>query len=90
MKAMTPWAPVSGEEVRNARFLSGDGYDASQVDDLLLRIAEELDAGWPAGPLIAGAAFSRRMWRWHRGYGIGPVDWFLDQVLHRLALQRQP
>ena len=49
--------PVNGDEVRDARFLNGDGYDAGQVDDLLRRVAVELDAGRPAGPLIAGATF---------------------------------
>jgi DivIVA domain-containing protein len=73
--------PVNGNEVRDARFLTGDGYDAAQVDDLLRRVAVELDAGRPAGPLIAGATFPRRARS--RGYDIGAVDWFLDQLRRR-------
>ena len=76
-------APLTGDEVRDARFLSGDGYEASQVDDLLCRVAVELDAGRPVGPLIAGAAFPRRRRRSSRGYDIGAVDWFMDQLLRR-------
>ena len=77
---------MNGDEVRDARFLSSDGYDAGQVDDLLRRVAVELDAGRPAGPLIAGAAltaFPHKMWRRSRRYEIGAVDWFLDQLLRR-------
>lgn len=36
--------PVSGDEIRNVRFVRAAGYDASQVDHLLDRIAAELDA----------------------------------------------
>jgi DivIVA domain-containing protein len=73
---------VNGEQVRDARFLTGDlynAYDQAKVDDLLRRIAVELDAGRPAGPLIAGATFPRT--RWSRGYDTGAVDWFLGQLL---------
>ncbi len=73
--------PVNGDEVRNARFRSGDGYDASHVDDLLRRVAEELDAERPVGPLIAGAAFPGRVRGGSRRYEIAAVDWFLDQLL---------
>jgi DivIVA domain-containing protein len=68
---------VNGDEVRNVKFSSGT-YDASQVNDLLERIAAELDAGRPAGPLIANATFQERFFR--RGYDTGAVDWFLDQL----------
>jgi DivIVA domain-containing protein len=73
---------VNGDEVRNIRFggsgpYSGD-YDASQVNDLLDRIAAELDAGRPAGPLIANATFQAR-----RGYDAKAVDWFLEQLRRR-------
>jgi DivIVA domain-containing protein len=74
---------VNGDEVRDARFLTGGGYDAGQVDDLLCRVAVELDAGRPAGPLIAGTTFPPGGVRWSRGYDIGAVDWFLDQLLRR-------
>ena len=69
--------PLTGDQVRDTTFLIGGGYDVTQVDDLLRRIAEELDAGRPAEPLIRSAAFP-----WRRpGYDIGAVDWFLGQLL---------
>jgi DivIVA domain-containing protein len=77
---------VNGDEVRNVRFRpSVGGYDASQVDDLLLRIAEELDAGRPAGPLIANATLQPAGLglRSRRGYDIDAVDRFLDQLARR-------
>jgi DivIVA domain-containing protein len=78
---------VNGDQVRDVRFrtASGNGvYDASQVDDLLRRIAGELDAGRPAGPLIANAAFEpagKPLVAW--GYGSDDVDWFLEQLRDR-------
>jgi DivIVA domain-containing protein len=75
--------PVTGDEVRNTRFrLSVGGYDAPQVDDLLRRIAVELDAGRPAGPLIADATLQPAGMglRSPRGYDIDAVDWFLDRL----------
>ena len=74
---------VNGDEVRNARFgPSVGGYDAPQVDGLLRRIAVELDAGRPAGPLIADATLQSAGMglRSPRGYDIDAVDWFLDQL----------
>jgi hypothetical protein len=60
------------------------GYAAPEVDDLLGRVAAELDVGRPAGPLIENATF-RRM---HNpllpgGYDIDAVDWFFGQLLRR-------
>ncbi len=74
-----PGQPVTGEEVRNVRFPGGYGYDRSEVDDLLNRIAAELDAGRPAGPLVQNALFQKRSWR--AGYEWGAVDLFLEQLL---------
>jgi len=90
---------VNGDDIRDARFPGGgfpsDRYDASQVDDLLRRIAAELDAGRPAGPLIAGATFTpapvttvQRAWMKVQqagpgGYNREAVDWFLDQLRRR-------
>ena len=74
---------MNGDEVRNARFgPSVGGYDAPQVDGLLRRIAVELDAGRPAGPLIADATLqpAEMGLRSPRGYDIDAVDWFLDQL----------
>jgi DivIVA domain-containing protein len=68
---------VNADEVRNVKF-GGGMYYASQVDDLLERIAAELDAGRPAGPLITNAMFRTRLFT--RGYDIGAVDWFLEQL----------
>ena len=72
---------MNGDEVRNVKFGRGL-YDAAQVNDLLARIAAELDAGRPAGPLIANATFQQRMSAW-RGYDSGAVDWLLDQLRRR-------
>lgn len=59
------------------RFVSrAAGYDASQVGDLLHRIAVELDAGRPAGPLIENATFQLG----RPGFDDEAVDWFLDQL----------
>ena len=77
---------MNGDEVRNTTFLTvggfghyaGYGYDASEVDVLLGRVAAELDAGRPAGPLIENAKFQTRR---KRQYDIDAVDWFLDQLL---------
>jgi DivIVA domain-containing protein len=52
--------PVNGDEVRNVEFYGGP-YSAAEVDDLLERVAAELDAGRPAGPLIARAMFRERL-----------------------------
>lgn len=71
---------MNGDEVRNVKFSRGI-YDASQVNDLLERIAAELAAGRPAGPLIANARFHMRVFG--RGYDDGAVDWFLDQLRRR-------
>ena len=71
---------MNGDDVRDVRFLRRGGYDASQVDDLLRRVAMDLDAGRPVGPLIATATFRRRG---KRGYDIEAVDWFLGQLRSR-------
>jgi hypothetical protein len=66
------------------------GYLASDVDPLLSRLADELDAGRPVGDLVAGAAFrrpepvtprpGRRRRDRPRAYNTQAVDWLLDQV----------
>ena len=74
---------MNGDEVRNVRFrLSVGGYDAPQVDDLLRRIGVELDAGRPAGPLIADVTLQPAGTGLcsPRGYDIDAVDWFLDRL----------
>lgn len=50
--------PVNGDKVRDTMFLRVPwGYDMAKIDDLLGRVAAELDAGRPAGPLIGSATF---------------------------------
>jgi DivIVA domain-containing protein len=78
MERKGPGQPVTGDEVRNVRFPEGSGYDRSEVDDLLNRIAAELDAGRPAGPLIQNALFRKRP---RAGYHWRAVDLFLEQLL---------
>jgi len=81
MNGADPRDPVmNGDEARNITFGKGD-YDASQVNDLLARIAAELDAGRPAGPLIANATIKKRLLP--VGYDRGAVDWFLGQLWRR-------
>jgi DivIVA domain-containing protein len=72
--------PVTAAQVRDTIFKTavvGKGYDVRQVDVLLGLVAEELDAGRPAEPLIRNAAFRTRL----GGYEIDAVDWFLGQLL---------
>jgi hypothetical protein len=76
--------PVNGAQVRNTHILLAPhheiaGYDTRQVDDLVLRVTAELDAGRPAGPQIENATLRRRIYR--RRYDIDAVDWFLGQLL---------
>ena len=82
---------VTGEQVRATRFLtlharSAPGYDAAEVDELLARVAAELDAGRPAWPPIEAAAF--RIRRRKRRYDIDAVDWFLGRFLPQDRLER--
>ena len=83
---------MNGDEVRGARFASTpvEGYEASETDDLLQRIAAELDAGRPAGPLIENAKLqvtskSAAIPLTLGGagpsrYDIDAVDWFLGKL----------
>jgi hypothetical protein len=71
--------PVAGDEIRDTTFLIiGGGYDMAQVDDLLRRIAVELDAERPIELLIKNVSFRRR--EWTHGYDIQAVHWFLEQL----------
>lgn len=72
-----------GDEVRDTRFLGPAGkftrgYDAAEVDELLDRIAAELDAGRQVRPLIENAVFRARTGT--GGYDAQAVDWFLEQL----------
>ena len=76
--------PMNGEEVRDTRFMSGAwGYDVTEVDDLLRRVAVELDAGRSAGPLIENVTF-RRAGLGRSGSDVDAVDWLLNQLLSPL------
>jgi hypothetical protein len=80
---------VNDDEIHGAWFLDGgsrwwgpglrSGYDALEVDELLRRVAAELDARRPAGPLIENTTFQRGSGE--RTYNVDAVDWFLDQLL---------
>jgi hypothetical protein len=79
--------PVNGDEVQDTWFLRSSllrsitGYAAPEVNDLLRRVAAELDAGRSAGPLIENATLQRL--HISGGYDIDAVDWFFDQLLRR-------
>jgi hypothetical protein len=75
---------VNGDDVQAVRFYGGS-YRASEVDDLLRRVAAELDAGRPVGSLIKNAQFWRAGTLTGTGYDVDAVDWFLDQLLLSLG-----
>jgi hypothetical protein len=74
---------VNGDQLRDMWFwpprYEVEGYDARQVEDLFRRVAAELDAGRPVGPLIEKATF--RMRTRARRYDIEAVNWCLGQFL---------
>ena len=74
---------VNGDQVRDTWFwpprYSVRGYDARQIQELFRRIAAELDAGRPVGPLIENATLRTR--ELGRQYDVDAVDWFLGQFL---------
>jgi DivIVA domain-containing protein len=74
---------MNGDEIREAGFLVRPGYAVPAVDELLDRVAAELDAGRPARSLIKNAAFPHRT----GGYDIDAVDWFLEELLRQ---EKQP
>jgi DivIVA domain-containing protein len=82
---------VNGDEVRDTRFTSTQvqGYHAPEVNELLHRVAAELDAGRSLGPLIENATFqvtsrppaiSLTLGATASRYDIDAVDWFLGQL----------
>jgi DivIVA domain-containing protein len=77
---------VNGDDLRSIRLPNQlAGYDADDVDELLDRLAAELDAGRPVAPLAASAAFRgvqlRFQQRLSRAYETETVDWLLGQLL---------
>ena len=75
---------MNGDEVRAARFRGGNAESYVGVDDLLRRLAAELDARRAVGPLIKNAEFRRLQRPFAKGYDVDAVDWFLDQIVFRL------
>ena len=77
--------PVNGGQVRDTWFCPArqgvPGYNARQVDDLLRRVAAELDVGGSAGQVIQNATFRRAGFVFGGGYDIDAVDRFLDRFL---------
>ncbi|WGX97471.1 DivIVA domain-containing protein [Nocardioides sp. L-11A] len=70
--------------IREARFRPvriAHGYDMGQVDELLDRLVEELDAGRPVRPLVKDATFGTT--RWREGYHQTDVDTLLTEVTRR-------
>lgn len=70
------------EAITQARFtpvrLRHEGYDMSEVDDLLDRVVAALGRGEPVVPLLDSARLSRV--RLREGYDIAEVDRFLARL----------
>jgi hypothetical protein len=96
---------VNGDGLRRLALPEGYGYLASDVDELLLRVADEMDAGRPVGGLVANAALRmpepvtfrqalRR--RWPLTYEVMAVHWLLgllrrcDDDRERARLEADP
>ena len=69
------------EQITQARFRPvrvREGYDMSDVDDLLDRVVAALGRGEPVAPLLDGARLGHV--RLREGYDIADVDQFLAHV----------
>jgi hypothetical protein len=88
---------VNADELRRLALPKGSGYGygylASDVDELLLRVADEMDAGRPVGGLVSNAAlrtpqpepvtFRSMSLRRRKGqliYDVAAVHWLLGQL----------
>jgi DivIVA domain-containing protein len=77
---------VNGNEVRRLIFPRTGGYETAAVDELLDRVATELDAGRPVAHLIEDATFPRQSMQLRGGlvprggYDCAAVDWVLSQL----------
>jgi DivIVA domain-containing protein len=68
---------VTGDDVRAVEFREKwRGYHPGEVDALLEKVAEELDAGRPVTRLVRGAQFRQKL----RGYHPDDVDRFLKTL----------
>jgi DivIVA domain-containing protein len=81
---------VDGNEVRRLIFPRGSGYDMAAVDELLDRVATELDAGRPVGDLIEDARFPWRSMQLRGGLRSGYQPTAVDWVLLQLRRQDDP
>lgn len=81
----TPETRALVRRIQDVRFTTGrvrTSYDMNDVDELLDRLVDTIEAGGDPRPLMAAAEF--RTVRWSEGYTLGEVDNFLD------ALQLDP
>ena len=74
---------MDGDQLRRTWFCPPSagqrGYRAQDVDDLVNRVAAELDVGRPVGPLVENATLRKR--ERGRRYDVYAVDWLLGQFL---------
>lgn len=75
---------MNGDEVRRLVFRRISGYETAAVDELLDRVATELDAGRPVAHLIQDARFPWQLLQLRGGlrggYDPAAVDWVLAQL----------
>src|SRR5215472_13871842 len=83
-------AAVNGDEVRRLIFRRISGYETAAVDDLLDRVATELDAGRPVAYLIEDARFPWQQLQLRGGLRGGYDPAAVDGVLSQLRRQDDP
>jgi DivIVA domain-containing protein len=81
---------MDGNEVRRLVFPQSGGYDTAAVDELLDRIATELDAGRPIAHLIENATLPRQSAQLRKGFRGGYAYASVDGVLLQLRRQDDP
>ena len=72
---------MDGNEVRRLVFPQSRGYDTAAVDELMDRIATELDAGRPVADLIENATLPRQSAQLRKGFRGGYAYASVDGVL---------
>lgn len=83
----TPETRALVRRIQDVRFTTGrvrTSYDMNDVDELLDRLVDLIEAGSDARDLVSAAEF--RTVRWREGYTLGEVDNFLDALLLDPAL----